>query len=273
MRKVKLREPKPNGFTLIELLVVIAIIAILAALLLPALSKAKAKALVIGCVNNLRQVSLSTKIYIDDNEDVMIPLWVAPGAPGWSGWTYDAGTFVIQSGGTLWWPDKLRLDGFKLGQKLFDCPALVQPATGAAGGSASSQHPLGLGMNFPEYGRILSAAPGPTYPASTAKASLVTIPSQFVAFADAAAVSNPSDPNPDNWREIAATGCCYFRAPSDADNFPSGDTRTVPRHSGRVNAAFFDGHVQAIRNSTICYNLPRISPYVEWARNNLGDQP
>ncbi|HOJ40246.1 MAG TPA: type II secretion system protein, partial [bacterium] len=69
-----MKTGEKKGFTLIELLVVVAIIAILAAMLLPALSKARERARTSLCVSNLKQIVLAWRMYVDDYDEILPPM-------------------------------------------------------------------------------------------------------------------------------------------------------------------------------------------------------
>jgi len=100
---------RQQAFTLIELLVVIAIIAILAAMLMPALARAKESGKAIACDNNLRQLGMATQLYVGDNNDTLPPRLVADR-----------------------WPDKF-YDLYGRNLKILLCPSELTntPATGS----------------------------------------------------------------------------------------------------------------------------------------------
>jgi prepilin-type N-terminal cleavage/methylation domain-containing protein len=89
-----LSRPAKNGFTLIELLIVIAIIAILAAMLLPVLSKAKERALRISCANNLREYGMALRIYANDAND-NLPNTYSAANPTPANWLWDVPTNTV----------------------------------------------------------------------------------------------------------------------------------------------------------------------------------
>jgi len=117
-RKIQMKEKgemmKQKKFTLIELLVVIAIIAILAAMLLPALSAARARARATTCVSNMKQQILGTFMYSGDNKDYFFPAYNA---------NYTAGN--------AWWPYWALLDYVPNEMTVHGCPCTDRTSTSA----------------------------------------------------------------------------------------------------------------------------------------------
>ena len=248
---------RPAAFTLIELLVVIAIIAILAAMLLPALISAKEKAKGISCLNNQKQIALANQMYLDDFHGGFPPLSLSRAVS--SPYPYDASTYVVQNPSAIFWEDMLRLTGYGPGVQIYNCPSITWISSGAAAGGSRSTNVLGIGINWPNLGVPVGTA-GNWIPI---KITEVAHPDQTVVFADSAGILNPREPNPDNWIEdkgismTMGTGVSFFRCPDCAvENWTSGDARVVPRHADRANTGWADGHAESVKNSTLGWDNP-----------------
>lgn len=150
------RGRKHWAFTLIELLVVIAIIAILAALLLPALENAKGRAQTVVCVNNMKQLSLCWYMYANDHNDQLVPNWIQMSDYGSAPESWVAGTESILTQATnVIYIQKGQLYAYNKSPAIYKCPSL----TGTAPvGIAANLLTRSVSMN----GRMGEAVPGDT---------------------------------------------------------------------------------------------------------------